>query len=210
VRHLYEVLLERARGVPEAVAIGAQEGLGWKTLTSRELLDLVDRLAMELGHAGVQAGDRVVTWIPSHWRTPVYLFALWKLGAILVPFDREMNPEAGARIVESVEPRLVIVGYGERPAWARATQLTEWWQPGSRLQREPPNAWSPPETDLAAIFFTSGTTGNPKGSTPPVGWRASCPCRTSSSSPAGCCTHCTPARRCTTSPAAADPTSYAC
>jgi long-chain acyl-CoA synthetase len=163
VRQLYEVLLSRAQRVPNAIALGAQDGLTWKTLTSRELLDLTDRLAVELQNLGVQAGDRVVTWVPSHWRTPVYLFALWKLGAIVVPFDRETNPEAGARIVESVEPRLVLVGFGEQPTWAHSTKLTEWWTPGTRVDRAPAQSWEPPDTDLAAIFFTSGTTGNPKG-----------------------------------------------
>src|SRR5438552_10121112 len=117
--HLYDLIVDRAARYPDAVALGAQQGLTWKTMTSRQMLDLVDRLADELAAQGVQEGDRVVLWVPNHWRTPVYLFALWKLGAIAVPFDREMNPTAGARILESVEPRLVVTGYDERPAWAK-------------------------------------------------------------------------------------------
>ena len=96
-------------------------------VNSRRLLELVDLLADELAAEEVSDGDRVVTWLPNQWRTPLYLFALWKLGAVIVPFDREMNPEAGARIIESVEPRCVIVGYGERPAWARGRAVTDWF-----------------------------------------------------------------------------------
>src|SRR5688572_10285588 len=88
--HLYELVQERANACPEAVALGAQEGLGWRTVTSRQLLDLTDRLAAELAAAGVSEGDRVVLWLPNHWRTGVYCFACWRLGAIVVPFDREM------------------------------------------------------------------------------------------------------------------------
>src|SRR5919199_2097111 len=117
--HLYDLIRDRAARYPDAIAFGAQHGLTWKTLTSRQALDLVDRLADELAAQGVQEGDRVVLWVPNHSRTPIYLFALWKLGAIPVPFDREMNPTAGARILDLVEPRLIVVGYGERPAWAR-------------------------------------------------------------------------------------------
>src|SRR5438093_4730840 len=128
--HLYDLIVDRAARYPDAVALGSQQGLTWKTVTSRQLLALVDRLAAELAAQGVQEGDRVVLWLPSSWRTPVYCFALWKLGAIAVPFDREMNPDAAERIIGSVEPRLVLAGYGERPAWAKA--VVEWWEPGSR------------------------------------------------------------------------------
>src|SRR5581483_10806702 len=130
--HLYQIVQRRAAAYPDVVALGAQEGLGWRTVTSRELLALTDRLAVELAARGVRAGDRVVLWLPNHWRTPVYHFALWKLGAVVVPFDREMNPEAGAQILSSLQPRCVIAGYGERPVWAHGRELTNWWEPGGR------------------------------------------------------------------------------
>src|SRR5918992_737097 len=116
--HLYEVVRQRAASEPTAIALGSQQGLLWKTIDSRQLLALVDRLADELSALGVENGDRVIIWLPSSWQTPVYLFAVWKLGAIVVPFDREMNPESAARILEAVEPRAIITGYGGRPAWA--------------------------------------------------------------------------------------------
>jgi long-chain acyl-CoA synthetase len=161
--HLYELLAQRATWLPDAVAIGGQQGLIWKSLTGRDLLDLVDRLAEELAELGVREGDRVVYWLPNHWRTPVYLFATWKLGAIAVPFDREMNPEAGARILDSVEPRLIVAGYGERPAWARTADITEWWEPGSHGSVPMAARWTVPSESVAVIVFTSGTTGAPKG-----------------------------------------------
>ncbi len=164
--HLYDLLVRRASEHAQAIALGGQQGLGWRTLTSVQLLELTDRLAQELAALGIEEGDRVVLWVPNQWRTPIYLFALWKLGAIAVPFDREMNPEGAARILASVEPRRVIVGYGERPAWARGDEVMEWWEPGSRqvgAGGAQSASWQPPEVELAAIFFTSGTTGVPKG-----------------------------------------------
>src|SRR5262245_1319503 len=101
VTHLYELVRDRCERYPAAVAVGGQEGLGWRTLTGRQLLELVDRLAGELAAEGVGAGDRVVLWLPNHWRAPVYFFALWRLGAVAVPFDPAMNPDAAARIIEA-------------------------------------------------------------------------------------------------------------
>lgn len=178
--NLYTLIQQRAAAHPHATAVGGQQGLTWKTLTSRQLVQNVDGLACELANQfGIASGDRVILWVPNHWRTPIYLFALWKLGAVVVPFDREMNPEAASSILKSVKPRAVIAGYGERPTWADGWQLSEWgegeWSAGDAATPDATvhsshqtavdraDGQSGPEANLAAIFFTSGTTGNPKG-----------------------------------------------
>jgi hypothetical protein len=111
VGHLYELVRERSQRYPTDIALGGQQGLSWKTVTSLELLDLVDRLALELSSRGVTDGDRVILWLPNHWKTPVYLFALWKLGAIAIPFDRETNPEAATNIVSVLTKVVLIVQF---------------------------------------------------------------------------------------------------
>jgi acyl-CoA synthetase (AMP-forming)/AMP-acid ligase II len=68
--HLYDLVRRRAETYPTAIAVGGQQGLVWRTLDSRELLALVDRLADELAVEGVRDGDPVVLWAPNHWRTP--------------------------------------------------------------------------------------------------------------------------------------------
>jgi long-chain acyl-CoA synthetase len=160
VAHLSEILPLRAERFPRATALGAEEGLRWRSVDSSQLLDLVDGVASDLQRKGVREGDRVVLWSPSGIRTPVFLFALWQLGAIVVPFDKDMNPQAATTIIGSVEPRLVIFGFDQRPAWAPPDAI-QWWEP--RPSSPTNSARRRPAEDLAAIFFTSGTTGRPKG-----------------------------------------------
>ena len=160
--NLYKVALERARRYPHSIALGAEEGLRWRTVDSRQFLGLVDAAAADLAARGVTGGDRVVVWAPSGIRTPVFLFAIWKLGAVAVPFDKDMNPQAATDILASVEPRLTILGFDQQPAWA-PSDAAAWWEPSGQSAGSAPGDWSPPSEELAAIFFTSGTTGQPKG-----------------------------------------------
>lgn len=163
IAHLYEVVRHRAAEYPNTIALGSQEGAAWRTLDGRQFLDAVDAVAAELAAKGVHDGDRVMLWLPSGWRTPVYIFALWKLGAIVVPLDREVNPEGVPRITAAVEPRLVITGHGEKAPWAPEGITFEWWDPGTLAAVPGKNGWHQPAEELAAIFYTSGTTGVPKG-----------------------------------------------
>jgi long-chain acyl-CoA synthetase len=162
--HVYQILRNRATRSPSSITLGGQSGLAWRTVTSQQLLELAGTVASQLGERGMREGDRVVVWLPNSWRTPVYLFALWKLGAIVVPFDREMNSESAERILCSVNARGVIAGYDERPVWAKGAEVIDWWEPRSDASTDHSiSEWSPPSEELAAISFTSGTTGQPKG-----------------------------------------------
>ncbi|HWE60702.1 MAG TPA: AMP-binding protein, partial [Chloroflexota bacterium] len=160
----------RCRRLPGAPVVGGQEGLRWHHLQGGAFLKRMDALARDLQARGVQAGDRVVVWAPNGWRTPVLFAAIWRAGAIVVPFDREMNVEAAHAILRLVEPRLVITGYGQRPAWAPDHGTEEWWEPSGAAPGPYPTPVPAPAADslaerVAAIYFTSGTTGSPKGCT---------------------------------------------
>lgn len=162
--HLYDLVAARARQFPDQVALGGQDGLRWTTIDGGAFVRLVDALAAELADAGIAVGDRVILWVPDHWWTPIYLFALWKLGAVAVPFDRDTNARAAERIIAATEPRAILTGYAEAPGWLSGDERAlQWWEPGTRREPSETEPWSAPSEEVAAIFFTSGTTGAPKG-----------------------------------------------
>jgi acyl-CoA synthetase (AMP-forming)/AMP-acid ligase II len=141
------VWLERAaRCAPDRVAVfrGAAPWATYGVLGAR-----VARLAAGLrGKAGLAAGDRVAIVMRN---TPEYLealYAIWWAGLAAVPVNAKLHPREVAFIVADSGASLAI----EDPA-----QLD-----GLRAAEAAPIALSDP-TSLAWLFYTSGTTGRPKG-----------------------------------------------
>jgi long-chain acyl-CoA synthetase len=162
---LAAALLDRCRRLPTTPMVGGQERLRWLTLDGAAFAARTEALAAALQARGVAEGDRVVVWTPNGWRTPILFAAIWRLGAIVVPYDREMNTDAARTILRLVRPALVITGYGQRPAWAPEEGIVEWWDPTpDRCASLMPLPAPDPER-VAAIYYTSGTTGAPKGCT---------------------------------------------
>lgn len=162
---LATAIADRCTRIPATPVVGGQERLRWATLDGPAFAARVNALASDLRARGVGEGDRVVLWVPNGWRTPPLFAAIWRIGASIVPFDREMNLEAAREIVRMVRPALVITGYGQRPAWAPDDGVVEWWDPAPEQAREAVPVLDPNGDRVAAIYFTSGTTGAPKGCT---------------------------------------------
>jgi cyclohexanecarboxylate-CoA ligase len=112
---------------------------------SEELADRVARVAGGLRAAGARAGD-AVAW-QSHNRDEVALLyrGCWRLGAIAAPLHHQLGPQEVERAIQSVEPRLVVDDLDTLPHGPPVTDL-----------------WTDRE-QLAAVLFTSGSSGAPKG-----------------------------------------------
>ncbi|MDQ1006518.1 long-chain acyl-CoA synthetase [Streptomyces sp. V4I23] len=158
VRHWAEVTPDRP-----ALVFGGQE------LTYRELDDAADRLAGWLDAHGVRRGNRVAVFLPNSPHFVVAFLAVLRLGAVHVPVNpmfkaaelRHELADAGAEVVITAD-RLVPVLEEVREATAvRETLLVEDWQ---QVLDHPPLGRVADDPDaLAALNYTGGTTGMPKG-----------------------------------------------
>jgi cyclohexanecarboxylate-CoA ligase len=132
-------------------------------LTTVELESLVGALAGGLRANGVRRAD-VVAWQLPNWHESILLYrACWRLGAVAAPLHHSWGTSEVERILERLEPKLVLGGTG-MPA-RQAPGAVPVRGPGgafsSLLGASSPAAVARP-TDLAVVVFTSGSTGEPK------------------------------------------------
>jgi len=139
--------LERAaRSDPSGAAIllGRSEWARYGELAGR-----VARLAAGLRvRAGLAPGERVAIAMRNAPEYLEALYAIWWAGLAAVPVNAKLHPKEVAYIVEDSGARLVI----EDPAQLAEIAAAE---PMERAETDP--------ASLAWLFYTSGTTGRPKG-----------------------------------------------
>ena len=159
-------------GQPTAVALTVRD----KTISYQELNLRIGRLAAFLGARGLQAGDRVATWLGKGEVACLMPLAAVRAGLVHVPINPLLKPSQAAYILTDCKARLLMTNA------ARAAGLVEIGDPlhGSDYLvvddtnviallddlTAPVLAVLPATTDpdtLAAILYTSGSTGRPKG-----------------------------------------------
>ena len=95
---------DAARDYPVTTALRFR-GRSW---TWSQVRDLVDRTAARLADLGVVAGQRVALVSPTTPASVAVSFAVWRLGAVLVPLDPGMSAgELGDRLT-STAPAVVV------------------------------------------------------------------------------------------------------
>ncbi|HEX2762573.1 MAG TPA: amino acid adenylation domain-containing protein [Allosphingosinicella sp.] len=157
---MFDLLRDRADEQPDHPAIED----GSLLLTYRELLVRAECLASELAERDVAAGDAVVLYQGRSVDFVVAVFALWRLGAIVVPVDRATPEERLNELLDDCAATLAIVSHesdvpGSRiPAVAVETDGAPAGRAAPSLQLE---ADAP--TRAAYCLYTSGSTGRPKG-----------------------------------------------
>jgi fatty-acyl-CoA synthase len=126
-------------------------------------LDLAIRRTMRrLGELGVGRGDRVVMQGTPRPEALVALFAVTRMGAVLVPLHPQVTGGELAIVCEETAPRAILADHvlGEPAACPHLT-WDELYGDGLPAADDPPVA--PAGSEVAIIPFTSGTSGRPKG-----------------------------------------------
>lgn len=128
-----------------------------RVYTYSELLDLVTRFAGAMRDLGVQAGDRVVIYLPMIPEAVVAMLACARIGAVhSVVFGGFAAPELAARI-DDADPVLIVTASGGLepnrtidypPIVARALELAETAAPGTVLVKQRAGF---PEHDFGAV-----------------------------------------------------------
>jgi acyl-CoA ligase (AMP-forming) (exosortase A-associated) len=161
---------------------------GSQTLTYAQLSERVARVANGLRARGVRRGDRVVIYAEKRIETAVALLAVAAAGAVLVPANPLLRSLQLAHVVKDSGARMVITTARRwetvRPALTPDTSVSSVLlmgpdDPGSVMAdgvrvlvwaeveaSEPgpvPEAAAVIDQDIAALMYTSGSTGSPKG-----------------------------------------------
>jgi long-chain acyl-CoA synthetase len=154
---LAQLLVESARRLPERPAIA----LGRRPLLSyRELADRVARLAGGLrGKLKLERGERVALAMKNCPEYYEVMFACWHAGLVAVPMNAKLHAKEFAYILENSGAKACLITPGIAiPSGIGIEELD-----GLRTEPIPPAEVAP--GDPAWLFYTSGTTGVPKGAT---------------------------------------------
>lgn len=180
-------LPEMAKRQPDALAVAVADGRGpdgkarYVTMTAAELDRRSDRVAHALTSVGVVEGTRAVLMVKPSPEFFALTFAMLKIGAIPVMVDpgmgiqnlgqclAEAEPEAFIGITKAHVAR-VLFGWAKKSLKTKITVGTRLFWGGPTLAqleaRAADDAYpvlDPDPEQTAAILFTSGSTGVPKG-----------------------------------------------
>ncbi len=178
---LHELVLRAEARSPSAPALVS----GGRTSSYAELAALIRSAATGLRQRGLRRHDRVAVYLPKTLETVVAMFGAAAAGGSFVPVNPVLKGDqvghilrdSGARFLVTSTARLEAIG----PALADCTALTHViLTDGAGAGPNPPDlvceAWTELlaatadyvphrciDGDMVAIFYTSGSTGLPKG-----------------------------------------------
>lgn len=185
------------RTIPEALQQAVEnyrddEALvdGTDRLSFGQLADRVERVARALVGSGIEAGDRVALWAPNSAEWVITSFAVYAVGAVLVPLNTRYRGEEAGHVLRTSRARLLFavtdmlgcdlvelladvpgleslqeIVVLEGPARPGCTSIAEFQARaldahGPEVARRRSDLGG---DDASDIIFTSGTTGKPKG-----------------------------------------------
>jgi len=179
--NLADIVARRAAEQPRAVMLRRKDAAdGWVDVTASQFADEVRAVARGLIAAGVAPGDRVALMSHTRYEWTLLDYALWSVGAVVVPIYETSSAEQAEWILSDSAARAVIVetdGFEQMIAAARdrLPALEHLWRLREDLDKliaggadvsaetAAERAKAATAADLATVIYTSGTTGRPKG-----------------------------------------------
>ena len=179
-----QYVLRRMRSFPGAGEVATLTDDGVTRASHGELVARIDRLARALATLGVGRGDRVGTFAWNSQRHFECYLAIPCVGAVLHTINLRLFPEQIAYVINHAEDRIVFVDDSLAPLLAPLAPALEHVEhfvvmgdgPTGDLPRVlryedllaaagggVPEYPELDEREAAALCYTSGTTGNPKG-----------------------------------------------
>ncbi|MBQ7921992.1 MAG: AMP-binding protein [Clostridia bacterium] len=152
-----------------------------KMFTFGDIRKLSNQAANLFSASGIGKGDRVLVLLKRHWEYWVIAVALHKLGAVLIPATHMLLPEDLVYRIRSANvcaivctpqnevPEKVVTAVQESGAALKLWTVQDDVPGFANFNREMEAAsedFTPVKTkatDPMALYFTSGTTGQPKG-----------------------------------------------
>lgn len=167
--NIAHLLFRQARVHPEreAVSLGSQTLYNYEQLAQRTAV-LAGQLRQQFA---LKSGDRVAIFMRN---TPQYLeilYAIWTAGLVAVPINNKLHAMEAAYIIEHSQATLVFAGENATKA-LMSTPFAKGEVPiinsetityQNLLTGEALGVADCVGADLAWLFYTSGTTGKPKG-----------------------------------------------
>jgi acyl-CoA synthetase (AMP-forming)/AMP-acid ligase II len=180
IMELYNLLQKTAQTKPNNIGVIC----GGEQYNYRHLKDRVDREAAYLKSIGVAKNNKIAMISKNCHRFLETYFAVAKLGAVLVPINYRLSPDDFIYILNNSQAK-VLITHPEFISWIPERReeaptlkdiiLTEPVDLNNQFQdylkyealleekREDESPVEVPDSDIAQIYYTSGTTGKPKG-----------------------------------------------
>jgi len=157
-----DIFRNAARAVPDRVAVV----VGDDALTFGQLDRMANAAAQELAGALLHPGDRIAVLAPTDLTTVVLFAAVAKFGGVFVPLNPALGDDELAAIVAAARPTAVIqTDVSDTSPFRRG--IATWGRDRhgwlDEAARDIGSDHAVAETDPHVIFFTSGSTGAPKG-----------------------------------------------
>ncbi len=165
--NLAHLLSRQAAKAPERVAI-----LEGERLHARygQWAERSARLGQALKAQGLVPGDRVLLFMHNHPRYLEFMFGCWWAGLVVVPVNAKLHIKEVQWIADNAQARWAFVTRDlvahdsdlsglDGVTEADSGQATDWLMEGVPL----PAIVERDGLDTAWLFYTSGTTGRPKG-----------------------------------------------